>query len=446
MKLTLKDICKKTGGTLFGADMTVTNLVTDSRKVTDGCVFAVIKGERVDAMDFVPALDSTRTCAYLTDREIKNLNNPYILVDDVIRAIGDIAALHLDTIPAKHIAITGSVGKTTTKNYIAAALSACMNTHYAKGNFNNELGMPLTALGADEKTDALILEMGMRGMGQIEYLCNVAKPHVSVITNIGICHMELLGSRENILKAKCEIIDALDPSGVAVINADDDMLSTLTPPVKTLRFGIYNQNCDIRAINVVDNTFTMLCGGKSYDMTLSTLGEHNIYNALCAAAVAFSLGCDMQKAVDGICAFAGDGSRQSIYNFDSFRIFDDTYNASPASMTASMTVMGGFEGRKVLVLADMLELGDLAKSAHSDLAKTVKKINADVVICIGELMKNLYNALDGVEKYHCENNDRALKILISCVKQGDNILFKGSNSMDLAGLLAKFKGEWKNEL
>ena len=123
MKLTLKDICKKTGGTLVGGDMTVTNLVTDSRKVTDGCIFAVIKGERVDAIDFVPALDSTKNCAYLTDREIKNVNNPYILVDDVIRAIGDIAALHLDTIPAKHIAITGSVGKTTTKEFVYAVLN-----------------------------------------------------------------------------------------------------------------------------------------------------------------------------------------------------------------------------------------------------------------------------------------------------------------------------------
>ena len=442
MKLTLTEICKKTGGTLYGADMTVTDLSTDSRTVADGGVFAVIKGEHVDGMDFVPALDKTKKCAYLCDRVINGIKNPCIVVPDVIRAVGDIASLHLDKMKAKHVAVTGSVGKTTTKNYIAAALSACMNVHFSQGNRNNELGMPLTALGTQPETDAVILEMGMRGMGQISYLCDIARPDVAVITNVGICHIELLGSRENILKAKCEIIDALPPDGIAVINADDDMLAELEPDKKTVRFGIRSKKSDIRAVNIVDNSFTMLCGGREYPVTLSTLGEHNIYNALAAACVGYALGCDMDKVTAGISAFSGDGSRQNIYTFKGLRIFDDTYNASPASMTASMKVMGGFEGRKVLVLADMLELGDLSQSSHSSLASTVREIGANTLVCIGNYMKYLYDAADVSEKYYCKTNDDALKIILSCVRPGDNILFKGSNSMDLAGLLSDFKGEW----
>ena len=216
MKLTLKQIAGRTGGTLHGADMTVHGLETDSRNVKSGCIFAAIKGARADGFDFIKDLDSTDNIAYLTDRAPENVRRPYIIVGDVIRAVGDVAALHLESIPAKIVAVTGSVGKTTTKNFIAAALNECMSVHFSKGNRNNELGLPLSALGAEASDDAVILEMGMRGFHEIEYLCSIARPDIAVITNIGISHIELLGSRENILKAKSEIIDALPDGGTAV--------------------------------------------------------------------------------------------------------------------------------------------------------------------------------------------------------------------------------------
>ncbi len=443
MKLKLSDIANRINGTLIGENLTVTNLVTDSRQVTSGCIFAAIKGERVDGFDFIPELDHKYSVAYLTDRELHGVKNPYILTNDVVKAIGSIASLHLDTLSAKHIAVTGSVGKTTTKNYIASALATCMPVHFTKGNFNNELGLPLTALGTTDEHKAVILEMGMRGMGQIEYLCNIARPDVAVITNIGICHIELLGSRENILKAKCEVIDALSETGIAVINADDDMLKTLNPKVKTLRFGIDNEKCDIRALDVVDNKFTLKYNDESYPVVLSTLGRHNIYNALAAVSVGIALGCDIRTLISGVENFSGDGSRQNIYEYEGFRIFDDTYNASPASMSASMQVMGGFAGRHILVLADMLELGDYSVAAHASLAKDIRKINADVVICIGSNMKYLYNELEGINAYSVSDNTTALELLIKNVKKGDNILFKGSNSMRLCDLLEDFKGEFK---
>lgn len=166
------------------------------------------KGARADGFDFIKDLDSTDNIAYLTDRAPENVRRPYIIVGDVIRAVGDVAALHLESIPAKIVAVTGSVGKTTTKNFIAAALNECMSVHFSKGNRNNELGLPL-APWREASDDAVILEMGMRGFHEIEYLCSIARPDIAVITNIGISHIELLGSRENILKAKSEIIDAL---------------------------------------------------------------------------------------------------------------------------------------------------------------------------------------------------------------------------------------------
>lgn len=441
MNLKLSEIANITNGTLVGRDITVTSLVTDSRQVKSGCIFAAIKGERVDGFDFIAALDSMENVAYLTDRSPAFAENSYVVVSDVIQAIGKIANLHLSKLSAKHISVTGSVGKTTTKNFIASALSECISVHFAKGNFNNELGLPLTALGTDDSHDAVILEMGMRGLGQIEYLCSISKPDIAVITNIGVSHIELLGSRENILRAKSEIIDALDISGVAILNADDDMLKTLSPDKKTLWYGI--DNGDIRAVDVVDNSFTLVYDNKKHPVTLSTLGRHNIYNALAAVAVGISLGCDIERLIKGVESFTGDGSRQNIYEFEGVRIFDDTYNASPDSMRASMNVMGGFSGRRILVLADMLELGDIAPSAHASLSDDIRKINADLVICIGDNMKYLYNALDGITAFHCTDNGKALEILKVHVSAGDNILFKGSNSMRLCDLVTEFKGELK---
>lgn len=442
MKLTLKEIAQKTGGVLHGGDVTVTSLEIDSRRVKNGCIFAAIKGARADGYDFIPSLDGLENIAYLTDRAPKSVKNPYIVVPDVIRAIGDIAALQLEKLSAKTVAVTGSVGKTTTKNFIAAALSACMRVNYSKGNHNNELGLPLSVLETCEEDCAVVLEMGMRGFGQIEYLCGIARPDIAVITNIGISHIELLGSRENILKAKCEIIDALPPDGTVVLNGDDDMLQTVCTDKKTLRFGIENESCDIRAVNIVDNSFDMLYGGKSYKVRLAVEGRHNIYNALAAVAVGITLGCDVNRLISGIEAFEGDGKRQSIYEFCGLRIFDDTYNASPASMAAAMSVMSGYDGRKVLVLADMLELGDYSADAHRGLAENIRALNASVVVCIGNEMRNLYNALGDVTAFRCADNSQARDVLMQNVKPGDNILFKGSQSMNVAGLLKDFKEEW----
>lgn len=442
MKLTLKQIANRTGGTLYGADMTVTELVTDSRSVKDGCIFAALRGERADGFDFIPQLDAHDNIAYLTDRVPQGCKNPAVVVSDVLHAIGDIAALHLESLPAKHIAVTGSVGKTTTKDYISAALGACMRVHSSRGNKNNELGMPLTALGTKPEDEAVVLEMGMRGFHEIEYLCNIARPDVAVITNIGISHIELLGSRENILKAKSEIITALPDDGTAVLNADDDMLCTLNPKVKTIRFGIENADCDIRAVDIADNSFKLSFNGVLYPVTLATEGIHNIYNSLAAVAVGAALGCDINRLIDGIQSFEGDGKRQNIFETKGVRIFDDTYNASPASMHAAMQVMSRYSGRKVLALADMLELGDYSDSAHRGLAADVRALDAAAVICIGNGMRSLYDELGGVRAYHCMSNSSALEILLKNVRRGDNILFKGSQSMNMAGLLKDFLEEY----
>ncbi len=441
MNLKLSDIANATDGRLIGNDMQVSALVTDSRKVSKGCMFAVFCGERADGFDFIPQIDKTCGVCYLTDRAPDSVKNPYVLVDDVLVSVGKIANLHLKTLDLKRVCVTGSVGKTTTKNFIASALLECMRVHKAEGNRNNELGLPLTVLDATNEHDAIVLEMGMRGLSQIEYLCKIARPDVAVITNIGVSHLELLGSRENILKAKSEIIDALDSDGIAVLNADDDMLKTLSPDKKTIWYGI-DQSCDIRACDIVDNKYTLVAFGKKYPVSLSVLGVHNIYNSLAAIAVGIALGCDIDALIKGVEKFVGDGNRQNIFVHKGVRIFDDSYNASPDSMRAAMSVVSGFSGNKTLVLGDMLELGSVENAAHAGLADYVYKCGACRVICIGNLMKNLYDALDTrAQKYCCATHDEALEILKKTVKSGDCVLFKGSNAMDLGTLALRFKGE-----
>ncbi len=441
MNFKLSQIAVATGGTLTGDDIIVNSLVTDSRKAEKGSIFAVFKGERVDGFDYIPKIDQNDGICYLTDRAPTGVKNSYILVDDVLTAVGKIANLYINTLDVKRVCVTGSVGKTTTKNFITSALSECVRVHSALGNRNNELGLPLTVLDITDSHDAVVLEMGMRGLGQIEYLCNIARPDVSVITNIGISHMELLGSRENILKAKSEIIDALDGDGVAVLNGDDDMLKTLRPTQKTLWYGIDNPDLDIYATDVVDNKYTLCVLGKTYPVTLSVLGIHNVYNSLAAIAVGIALGYDIERLIKGVENFTGDGSRQNIYTFNGIRIFDDTYNASPDSMRAAMSVMSGFLGDKILVLGDMLELGEKENEFHAELKSAVYGCGAKTVICIGSRMKSLYDALENVEKYHFLTGDDAFDTLKTVVKTGDNVLFKGSNSMRLCDLVKKFKGE-----
>ncbi len=441
MRLKLTEIAKATGGTLYGGDITVTALATDSRAVDSGCIFAALKGERADGFDYIKGLDEKTGIAYLCDRVPENVKNPAVVVEDVLVAIGKIAKAHLDTLDVKKIAVTGSVGKTTTKECIRAALSKSICVHAASGNRNNELGLPLTALDTKECHDAVILEMGMRGLSQIDYLCSIARPDIAVITNIGISHIELLGSRENILKAKLEAVDNLSEKGVAILNGDDDMLSAVKTDKKTLFFGIDNEKCDLRAVDIVDNSYTLIYNKKRYPVKLSVLGRHNIYNSLAGIAVGISLGLDIPALIAGVEAFTGDGSRQNIYMHGDIRIFDDTYNASPDSMRASMSVLSSFAGRHILVLADMLELGDMTQASHAGLADAVYGCQAGAVICIGKHMKSLYNALEGVEKYSLDNNDDALEILRKTVKSGDTVLFKGSNSMGLSTLVKRFKGE-----
>lgn len=441
MNFKLSQIANATGGTLVGEDITVSTLVTDSRKVEHGSIFAVFKGERVDAFDFIPKLDEKDGVCYLTDRAPMGVKNPYILVPDVLVAVGKIANLYLSTLDIKRVCVTGSVGKTTTRNFITSALSECVSVHSPLGNRNNELGLPLTVLDIEDSHDAVVLEMGMRGLGQIEYLCNIARPDVAVITNIGISHLELLGSRENILKAKSEIIDALDENGIAVLNGDDDMLRALKPSQKTLWYGIDNKDCDIVATDIVDNKYTLSVFGKTYPVTLSVLGVHNVYNSLAAIAVGVALGYDIDRLIKGVENFKGDGSRQNIYLWNGVRIFDDTYNASPDSMRAAMSVISGFTGDKILVLGDMLELGEKENEFHAELTDAVYACGAKTVICIGARMRALYDALEKVEKYHFLSGDASLDTLKSVAKEGTNVLFKGSNSMRLCDLVKSFKGE-----
>lgn len=438
---------KVTGGRLYGAERKITAVKTDSRFVQNGCLFAAIKGERVDGFDFISDLDkSFDNIAYLCDRRPDSINNPALVVDDVIKAIGDIARYHLTHQSAKKIAVTGSVGKTTTKDFITCALSACTSVLAEPGNHNNELGLPLLALKTRPWHKAAVFEMGMRGPRQIKYLASIVRPDIGVITNIGISHIELLGSKENILKAKLELADALGERPL-VLNGDDGMLFGARDKVKNpVYYGIENESCLYRAVNISERgriSFDIKEQDELYPVTLSVYGRHNIYNALAAFAVGRIMGFAPQKLITGIESFKGDGVRQNIKEIGGITILDDAYNASPDSVKAALSVLAQMDGPKTLVLGDMLELGECSVEEHEKIGHTAITSGVSRLVTIGPLAEYAAKAAGG--KIQCasfENTGDALAWLLKNVAKGDKILFKGSHALGLDGLIKDFEMGW----
>ena len=441
----LCQIAKCTGGTLYGdGGRPVLSVKTDSRLVTNGCLFAAIKGERVDGFDFIKKLDKDfDNIAFLCTKKPQNTKNPAVVVTDVIKALGDIARLYLGGLELVKIAVTGSVGKTTTKDFIASALSACLKVHSLSGNRNNELGLPLTALEANKNHKAAVFEMGMRGLGQIAYLCSIVNPDIGVITNIGLSHIELLGTKQNILNAKLELSTALKDRPL-ILNGDDSLLFGARDRVQNpIFYSVDNPDCQFRAVNISDENgicFDIQHKGKLYPVKLKVPGRHNILNALAAFAVGRTLGLEAQKLIKGIESFKGDGVRQNITQLNGITIIDDCYNASPDSVKAALSVIKPMPGRKTFVLGDMLELGSCAEAEHKKIAKLALEAGVNRLVCIGPLAKLAAKESGGqIECITFEKADMALGWLLKNTKNGDKILFKGSHAVGLDNLVKAFK-------
>ena len=418
---------------------------TDTRTITEGAVFVALKGERFDGHKFVSAaVDGGAVCC-IVNRDGGNFGNlPVILVDDTAKALMDLAACYRSKFRIPVIGITGSVGKTSTKEMIASVLSQSYKTHMTKGNFNNEIGLPLTVFDLMKEDEIMVLEMGMSAFGEISRLTAVAKPDTAVITNIGLSHIEHLGSREGIRKAKFEILEGLQTDGTVILNADDDMLWDYRGDInfETLYFGIHNKNSDLTAYDIRSysdgSEFTCRIDGEPYKFFVSVPGEHHIYNALAAILVGLKYDIEIDDIKKGICGFAPSGLRQTVIELPRYTIIRDCYNASPASMKSGLEVLSltNTVGRRVACLADMLELGDVSEDAHKTVGSLAVQYGVDCLIAIG---REAHNIARGAEKagmspadiYEFDSNEEAKRKLPEILKKDDVILVKGSRGMRL---------------
>lgn len=433
----------------------VSRISIDSRQDNSGALFVAIPGERFDGHDFIEQA-CKNGAALVMAQEGKPVpdNIPAVFVNDTVKALGALASAYRDLFKIRVVAVTGSVGKTSTKEMIASILSARYKVHKTKGNFNNEIGLPLSVLELDRDHDVAVFEMGMRGFGEISYLSRIVKPDIAVITNIGITHIERLGTRQNILKAKLEILDGMKGSGTVILNGDDELLSGLKGllPQRTVFYGI-NEDNDITAFNLCIKgeagvSFEVQSPQGDIEYFIPAPGIHNVHNALAGIAVARTLGMNESEIREGMAAFTGEKLRLSIEEKDGIKFINDSYNAAPSSMKAALYVLNdiGKGRRKWAVLGDMLELGAYSEDAHREIGRLVSTLGIDYLVAVG---KDARWYIKGIEENQdnkttailFDSIDDAKQYIQTLMQKDDVILFKGSRMMKLDVLVQKLMGK-----
>ena len=406
---------------------------TDSRRVKEGELFLPIVGETFDGHSFIDkALDAGAAgCLCANVPETLLPGKFYVKVADTTVAYKDLAAWYRAQFDLSVMQVTGSVGKTTTKEMIASVLSQRFKTLKTEANFNNEIGTPMTLLRLDETYEAAVIETGMDRAGQIRYLGEMVKPTVAVITNIGDMHIEYLGSREGIFRAKCEIFENLSADGVAVLNGDDEWLNRVCLPQEIVTVGTM-AHCAARVTDVVDRGIdgvncVVTTNKARYELQIPAPGAHMIYPASTAVAVGEALGMSADEITRGVAAYEPAGSRMRVVRLSgNRRLLDDCYNAGPQSMAASLRVLGGSEGATVAVLGDMAELGELTVSAHREMGALAKELGIGKVIAVGRKAKDLADAANG-DWY--ATVDEALSAIRAAFAPDTAMLVKASHSM-----------------
>ena len=426
-------------------DITFCGAGNDSRTIQPGQLFVALVGVR-DGNEFAPMAFGKGAAAMLTSR--RDTGYPAIVVEDPRIALGQIAAALRQKIGMKVVGVTGSVGKSTTKEMIASTLEGDFIVSKTPANFNNDLGMPMAILAMEEDTQVAVLEMGMSHFGEISYLSHIAKPDLAVITNIGTMHMENLGSREGILQAKLEILDGMALDATLCLYGDDAYLwssrEKITQPITY--FGSANGECQVLAENVEQEEtglcFTVRAGERSFPVKLPLEGDHYVSDALAAVSVALALGVAPQRIADRLSRFRNMAGRQEIFEAKGMTIIKDCYNAGPESMAAALAVLGKRKGRRIAVLGDMLELGSATQQAHEDTGRAAAQ-NADLLLTYGPngafIGRGAQNA--GMNEANIsafdDRNDLAMRLREIC-KPGDVLLFKGSHGMHMELVLEKF--------
>ena len=433
---TLAEIAAACGGTYVGDEALksacITSVERDSRQIKEGSLFLAIPGERVDGHDFIEkCFDSGAVCA-ICEKAPKNASKPYILVPSTLQAVKKIGRAYREKFDIPVVGVSGSVGKTSTKEMLYAVLSQKFKTHKTQGNLNNELGVPLTLLSMPEDTEAAVIEMGISGFGEMTRLSEMAQPTVCVLTIIGCCHLENLGDRDGVLKAKTEMFKNSRENAAFILNGDDDKLSTVKEVngTRPVFFGLNSGN-DYYAENIENNGeggvgCTLCFDGKELNVTIPAIGSYMVSNALAAVAVGRLLGLNDEQLKNGVEAYKTVGSRANVVNTGRLRIIDDCYNANPTSVKASLDTLKNFSGRTVAILGDMKELGANELSLHYDTGAYAKETGIDRVISVGPLAKELAKGADDLWFESIEALEKELPALI---KDGDTVLVKASHSM-----------------
>lgn len=450
-----KDLAKAMQAEFIGnPEQEFSGVSTDSRKITAGQLFVALKGESFDGHAYCAKAIELGAKGVVISSDVAGLPEGVCVfkVADTLKGYQDIAHYYRSTLKnTKIFAITGSNGKTSTKDLLAACLAAKYNVIKTQANFNNEIGLPYTLLSIKADTDIAVVEMGMRGLGQIEALCKIANPDSGLITNVGETHMEILGSKENIGKAKSEIVVDLPADGFAILNGDNEYVrkAATKTQAKVVYFGL-SEACDYIGSDIVTTSegtsfvCTEKATGAKIAVNFSLIGEHNVYNALSAIAGARCYGISLEEAAIALKNAVLTGSRQEIVHRNGITFINDAYNASPASMEAGLATLGvakkANNARSLAVLADMLELGPISEDAHRRSAHWAQAAGTDYIICYGQEAKYIadeFVKIGGKAEYFA-SREEAGQALLQLAKEGDIILLKGSHSMQVNKMLELF--------
>ncbi len=450
--LTLANITKACQGTYHGDERLlsreVAGVAIDSRKVEKDFLFVAINGERFNAHQFIPDTIKKGALCVVSHEDLGDTDFPYILVDATGQALLDIAKLYRDSFDVKVVGITGSVGKTSTKEMIASVLSQKYSVHKTQGNFNNECGLPLTIFEMNETHQVSVLEMGINHFGEMRKLSATASPDICVITNIGVAHLEFLKTQEGILQEKTQMFQDMKNGGSIVLNGDDPLLSTLGPVkgAEPVFYGLNPQNNDIYADNIQSlglkgTSCTIHLPEDSFDCVVPAPGMHMIPNALAGASVGYILGLTAEEIKKGIETLPFIPGRNNIIQTEHMILLDDCYNANTISMKASLDVLNMAIGRKVAVLGDMGELGDNWAELHRAVGSYAADLHIDLVCAIGGLSREIANGAkaNGADALWFETKKDFLENAGSILKPGDNVLIKASHGMEFPEIVAALK-------
>lgn len=452
MRLTIGDIITATKGQLVGGESVdrmarVKGVVLDSRQVEEGFVFIATVGERVDGHTFINQVFEKGAALVVCQQVPADAKGPCVKVEDSFKALTQIAACYRDQLDIKIVGITGSVGKTSTKEFVATTLSEKYSVLKTEGNFNNEIGVPLTLLRIRDEHQVAVVEMGINHFGEMTRLTNLVKPDVAVITNIGTCHLEFLKDRDGVLRAKSEILAGLRKGGALVINGDDDKLATIkdSSDYQVVRVGL-DEDCidyiarDRQSRGLLGSSVVIVASDMQVRVDIPLPGIHMIYNGLTAAAVGRLFDLSEDEIARGIAKVQATGGRSNVIKTDRFVLIDDCYNANPSSMKAALELLATANTRKVAILGDMFELGKEELELHASVGEYAIKTGVNVLVCIGQLSKAMADAAclltSSIQQvYYFETKEEAIDSFDDILQNGDSILIKASHGMNFASIV-----------